>query len=135
MNIYTLYLYVYISNIGVDYSYVTYTIEIKRFSTFYITTAVVPMVLITFVSLAGLFNDDLNSRLNLAVTCLLTIIATQYSITQSLPVTDEVSQLGWLALISIIFVSLVTVECSLMISLVGSSDQSSERNGKGQKVI
>jgi hypothetical protein len=57
----------------------TYTLKIKRFSSYYLYVAVGPTILITIVAYLALFIFDSETKLATASTCLLTIMAIQVS--------------------------------------------------------
>lgn len=60
-----------------EFTFATYTIDVERYYDHYITTAIVPSLIITYITLVALFISEINSRLALAVTGLLTIVAVQ----------------------------------------------------------
>ena len=96
---------------------VQWTIHIKRFSTFYTYTAVIPAIVITSIVIIGLLNPDLNSRVSLAVTGLLTIVALQFSINSGLPITSDVSWLLSFTVCSTYFIAGVILQSALVIGI------------------
>lgn len=52
-----------------------FTINMKRYTSFYYASAILPCIAITVVALMALFIDDINSRLGVAITSLLAIVA------------------------------------------------------------
>ena len=60
-----------------QYDYAVYTINLSRYSNYYISTAIIPSLLITGLTLLALWIRDLGSRLAMGVTGLLTLVAVQ----------------------------------------------------------
>jgi len=58
-----------------EISIATWDISITRQHSFYVATAIAPEIIVTVISIVAIFNHDLQARLLIAVTCLLTIIA------------------------------------------------------------
>lgn len=68
--------------------FVQYTIKVKRNSKFFMSTTIIPMLLVTVICVVGLWVNDINSRLGLTITCLLTVMAIGWSVTSNLPVSN-----------------------------------------------
>ena len=52
-----------------------YTISLRRYPSYYYASAIIPNLVITAIALLALFIDDINSRLAVAITALLAIVA------------------------------------------------------------
>lgn len=91
-----------------------YTITLKRYTTFYYASAILPCIAITVVALLALFIDDINARLGVAITSLLAIVAVMWSVSAFLPVTSMVTWLSALAIFCIAIVFIVCVECCVV---------------------
>jgi hypothetical protein len=61
------------------YSFAQYTVSLTRYSNHYLTTAIVPTLLVTYLALLALWVQDVPTRLSIAITALLTLIAVQVS--------------------------------------------------------
>ena len=113
------------------YDYLIWDLHITRYTSFYISSAIVPevtvpisnflfcvsllaqllsfftKVTVTAITLLALWISDINSRLGLAVTGLLTVVAVQWTVSASLPITNETTWLAVFSNVCIIFVALV----------------------------
>jgi len=96
---------------------IAWAVQADRFPIFYIATAIIPTVVITIIVISGLWNSDFNSRIALAVTGLLTIVALQFTITSGLPITNVLSWLLSFSIVNLYFVAAVCVECALVIAI------------------
>ncbi|MEJ2745589.1 MAG: hypothetical protein P8123_07905 [bacterium] len=85
-----------------DYSEFVVAIAAKRNSIFYIWRVFFPAVLIMVLSFSVYFMnmDDLYSRVNIGITCLLACIATQFAISYNLPRISYLTQLDKLYMIT-----------------------------------
>ena len=61
----------------------------RRHSSFYLYTAVGPTVLVTIVAYFSLFISEMDPRMATVVTCLLTIMAVQWIVSGSIPITND----------------------------------------------
>ena len=61
-------------------SQVQWVLEMKRYTSYYWTSAIIPNLAVTSVALLALFINDISSRLGVAFTAMLTIIAVMVSI-------------------------------------------------------
>lgn len=52
-----------------------YTISLKRYSSYYYVSAILPNIIITIIAILALFINDISSRLGVAITALLAIVA------------------------------------------------------------
>jgi hypothetical protein len=52
----------------VDFDAVSYSIQMQRNSRYYISMGVLPLVIVSFICILGVFNNNLEHRLNLAIT-------------------------------------------------------------------
>ena len=66
-----------------------YSISVSRYFQYYIYTAIIPDMFATSICVLGLWIPEVNSRLGLSVTALLTVIAVMWTITQTLPVSND----------------------------------------------
>ena len=64
---------------GYKYSLVYYDVYLQRYSVYYWSTAILPNLAITIVALLALWIADINSRLGVAITAMLAIIAVMVS--------------------------------------------------------
>lgn len=71
------------------FSALYYTITMRRHSSFYMYTAVGPTVLVTIVAFFSLFIKEMDPRMATVVTCLLTIMAVQWIVSASIPITND----------------------------------------------
>eukprot|EP00602_Paraphysomonas_sp_CaronLab_P010766 CAMPEP_0185039770 /NCGR_PEP_ID=MMETSP1103-20130426/37021_1 /TAXON_ID=36769 /ORGANISM="Paraphysomonas bandaiensis, Strain Caron Lab Isolate" /LENGTH=255 /DNA_ID=CAMNT_0027578807 /DNA_START=273 /DNA_END=1037 /DNA_ORIENTATION=+ len=94
-----------------DFSFAVYTITIDRYGTHYVYTAILPSLVVTYITLLALWINEVTSRLALAVTGLLTIIAVQWTISDELPVSGSTTWLGRFSNLCMVFVALVCAEC------------------------
>lgn len=61
------------------YSFSSYTIKVQRYYNHYVSTAIVPSLLITYLTLLSLWIKDVNTRLSMGITGLLALVAVQVS--------------------------------------------------------
>ncbi len=108
------------------YSFVTWDITLRRYSSFYVVAAIVPELAITSLSLLALYNDDYVSRLSLAVTALLTNVATTFNFYSTLPVTEDPTWLTVFSLVNFLFSCLVCAETLLLLYLTSYSEAEGE---------
>jgi hypothetical protein len=66
------------------FPYGIYTLSVARYSSHYVTTTILPALIITVIVIAGLFIPNHASRLSLCVTGLLTVIAIQVGVVRLL---------------------------------------------------
>jgi hypothetical protein len=72
-----------------NWPFVVYTLKVTRHSKFYTSTTIMPIVIVTIICVAGLWIPDINARLGLTVTSLLTVMAINWSVTSSLPISND----------------------------------------------
>ena len=61
----------------IPFAVLTWTLTLRRYPNFYISRAVVPSAIITSVCIVSLWIDNVNQRLSISVTALLTVVAIQ----------------------------------------------------------
>lgn len=101
----------------VEFDTAEYTIFMKRNNKYYLTMGVFPLLIISLIAVLGIFNSDLDSRLNLGITGLLTAVATGYSISSQLPVSETTTWMGHFILTNMLFIGFVCFQASFLILL------------------
>jgi hypothetical protein len=94
-------------------TFLTWSLSLKRYSSYYATTIIIPLTIISFIGLLALLINDISSRLVLASTSVLIMIALQWSTAESLPITQDVSWLQSYSTSCVVFVVLICAETTL----------------------
>ena len=94
-------------------SFVSYSIRVSRYSNYYLEIVINPMVLITFMAVLSLWMKDLQSRVLVSVTSLLTIIAVQIIVADHIPISNHNSWLGDVAQFCFSIIFTVCVETAV----------------------
>lgn len=72
-----------------DFSTATWTVKLRRYSSYYAYSAIGPTVLVSIVAYFALYISDVDSRMGTVMTCLLTIMAVQWTVSSYIPVTND----------------------------------------------
>jgi len=72
-----------------NFTHIIYTVTCSRYSSYYMYTAVMPEIIVTAITVIGLWIPDINSRMGLSVTALLMVIAVMWTVSSGLPLTEE----------------------------------------------
>lgn len=94
-------------------SVVTVTFFLKRYTSFFWVTAIIPCILIIVIALGALWLKDYATRLSLAVTAMLTIVAIVWSISSSIPVSKKTTWMEGLCRTSLIIITLICLQSTL----------------------
>ncbi|CAM9137675.1 unnamed protein product, partial [Ectocarpus fasciculatus] len=92
---------------GYDFTLLTWQIDMSRYYGYYISNAILPSLCVTLISLGALWIPDVQNRLALAVTALLTIVAVQWTVSATLPVTESTTWLAEFSNVCILYVALI----------------------------
>lgn len=102
------------------YTFGMFDVQITRYYEYYVNSAIFPAIIITVIVLSSLFmGDDYGSRLGLAVTGLLTIIAIQWSVAGELPVAQKSSWLSNFLNVSVVYIAATTLEAYVSAVMAG----------------
>ena len=93
------------------FSAITYTITMRRYSAYYLYTAVGPTVLVTIVAFFSLFISESGTRIATVVTCLLTIMAVQWIVSGYIPITNDNPWIMLLCTVCEAYVGAVCIMC------------------------
>lgn len=91
-------------------SVISYTVTAKRYSNYYMQTAIAPTIIVTIISILSLWVKDLQSRVVVATLSLLALVCISYTISSSIPISDNNSWLGNFTLFSYIIILVVCIE-------------------------
>lgn len=94
-----------------NFSFGIVYITISRYSQHYVNTVIVPALLVTCIVISALWLRDVNNRLSLAITGLLTIIAIQWSVSAKLPISQYSNWLSGFLFMSTVYVIVICLEC------------------------
>ena len=97
-----------------DYSFATWTIEASRYSTYYMSTAVMPDFTVALVCIFSLWIPSIDSRLAISMTGLLTIIAVLWTITSTLPSTYQATWISRFSNFCVIIVAIICIETTIV---------------------
>ena len=90
--------------------FLNWSISLSRYSVYYVTTIIMPMTLVSFLSLITLWINDLSSRLSLSIISVLIIVALLWTLSFTQPVTEDVTWLQNFSSMSTFFVVMVCIE-------------------------
>jgi len=93
-----------------NYSVAYYTITCQRYSNYYVYTAIMPDIFATVITIVALWVPDINSRMAISVTSLLTVIAVMWTITANLPVTESSTWMQEFSTFCIVIIGLCCFE-------------------------
>jgi hypothetical protein len=99
------------------YSSFEVTIQLQRYSFYYITTAIIPNILITVLAVLALWIGDYPNRLALEVTLLLTVVALLWSVSSSIPSTAHSTWLSSFTTSCLLLIVFCTIETIIVYSL------------------
>jgi len=91
-----------------SWPFVVYTLKARRNAGYYKSTTIYPILIVSIICVSGLWIPDINSRLGLSVTSVLTIMAVMWSVTSSLPVSNCST---WIQDFSFFFTMVVALCC------------------------
>jgi len=110
-----------------NYSTAYYTITLKRYSQYYTYTGLLPDILSTVITIVALWVPDINSRMAISVTSLLTVIAVMWTITASIPVTKDQTWIQEYSTFCICIIGLCCCENGLVAYFIGREDDDKEK--------
>lgn len=96
---------------GYSFTYLKWTINLRRYPQYYMQSAVYPSLFITLSALFALWIDDISIRISVAVTALLAVIAVGWTVQTAIPITNSLTWLGGITGSCTIFVFLVCAQC------------------------
>lgn len=99
---------------GGSFSYASWNITAYRYSTYYISTAIMPDFTVSLVCIISLWISSTDSRLSISITGLLAIIAVVWTTTESLPQTMKATWMSQFSNFCIIIVATVCVETAFI---------------------
>jgi hypothetical protein len=97
-----------------SYDYVDWEISMTRNSNFYIINGVLPTLFVTVITLVSLWLPDMNSRLQVCITALLSVFAVQWTMSASLPVTKDITWLEVFSVTCVTTMSFICLECCII---------------------
>jgi len=99
---------------GGEFSYASWNLTAFRYSTYYISTAIMPDFTVSLVCILSLWIPSIDTRLSISITGLLTIIAVMWTITASLPVTERATWISRFSNFCVIIVGVICVETAFI---------------------
>jgi hypothetical protein len=106
-----------------SYDYVDWEISMTRNSNFYIINGVLPTLFVTVITLVSLWLPDMNSRLQVCITALLSVFAVQWTMSASLPVTKDITWLEVFSVTCVTTISFICLECCIVAQMTTFSKE------------
>jgi hypothetical protein len=106
-----------------SYDYVDWEISMTRNSNFYIINGVLPTLFVTVITLVSLWLPDMNSRLQVCITALLSVFAVQWTMSASLPVTKDITWLEVFSVTCVATISFICLECCIVAQMMTFSKE------------
>jgi len=104
-------------------SVVIVTFTLRRYTSFYWVTAIIPCILIVLVAMGSLWLKDYTTRLSIEVTTMLTVVAIVWSISTSIPVSNETTWIESFCRTSIIIITLICLQSILSAVIATRTDR------------
>ena len=93
------------------FSFGKYTVALTRYHSHYLSSAIIPAIIIASLVLSSLWMSAHSTRLSMSLTGLLTMTAIQWSVASELPISDSSNWLSRFLLVSVLFIALCCVQC------------------------
>jgi len=94
-------------------SVVTVTFSLRRYTSFYWITAIIPCILIVLIAVGSLWLNDYSTRLSVVVTAMLTVVAIVWSISSSIPVSKKTTWIESFCRTSIVIIAAICLQSTL----------------------
>ena len=94
-------------------SVVIVTFTLRRYTSFYWVTAIIPCILIVLVATGSLWLKEYTTRLSIEVTAMLTVVAIVWSISPSIPLCNEIVWIESFCRTSILIITLICLQSTL----------------------
>ena len=94
-------------------TFLNWTVKLTRYSGFYVTTIIIPVAMITVLSITTLWINDLSARLTISTLTVLIIVSVLWSLSITLPITSDLTWIQKYTSGSCIVVIFVCFESSL----------------------
>jgi hypothetical protein len=100
-------------------SVLQFSFEYTRYTAYYWSTAIIPLIAIVVVAIAALWLHDYPTRLAFAVTAMLTVIAIGWSISSSIPISKSQTWIERLSMASTEFIAMVCIQSIISAVVAG----------------
>jgi hypothetical protein len=104
-------------------SVVIVTFSLRRYTSFYWVTAIIPCILIVLIAMGSLWLKDYTNRLSIGVTTMLTVVAIIWSISTSIPVSNEITWIESFCRTSMLIITLICLQSTLSAVIATRTDR------------
>jgi hypothetical protein len=94
-------------------SVVIVTFTLRRYTSFYWVTAIIPCILIVLVATGSLWLKEYTTRLSIEVTAMLTVVAIVWSISPTIPLCNQIVWIESFCRTSILIITLICLQSTL----------------------